>query len=229
MLIFGRIVDKVYAIGNAVGIYGMYWYFSCINRFMWRVECGIFVAVMLLTLMYIRETSARSPNKYSSVENKCFKRISLLAFVTAALVLSVFCVMGIYNWRYVKEKSIVAHEADITGRLNTFLESKDNYYILTDFYVTNNPMSITKSKYKNLYDNSSYVGNWTFPSPVIMQSLQERGYNNPMRALLNDNVYLYATNYEIVEMIEIHLQKDINSALTVSEVDDNLYELKIEE
>lgn len=229
VLIFGRMVDKIYVIGNAIGVYGMYWYFSCINRFMWRVECGIFVAVMLLTLMYIKETTESNPNKQLSLENKYLKRISFLVFVTTAIALSVFCVSGIYNWRYVKEKSIVAHEADITGRLNTFLESKDNYYILTDFYVTNNPMNITKSRYENLYDNSSYVGNWTFPSPVMMQSLQNRGYSNPMRALLNDNVYLYATNYEIADMIRIHLQKVINSALDLSEVDDNLYKLRIEE
>lgn len=226
VLIFGRIVDKIYAIGNAIGIYGMYWYFSCVNRFMWRVECGIFIAVMLLTLMYIRETSESSPNKYLSVEDKTYKRISILVFAAAALVLSIFCVMGIYNWRYVKEKSIVAHEADITGRLNTFLESKDNYYILTDFYVTNNPMSITKSKYENLYDNSSYVGNWTFPSPVMMRSLQKKGYSNPMRVLLNDNVYLYSENPEIVEMIRVHLQKVKNIELEVTETDSNLYMIK---
>ena len=222
----GKTIDKIYALGNVVGIYGVYWYFSCINRFMWRVECGIFVAVLLFAMIYIKysvDCKIDGSLKMTIIHEKT---ISMLALIATAVILSICCAINVYNWRYVKDKCIVEREADITGRLENFVASEDNFYILTDFYVTNNPMSITKAKYENLYENSAYAGNWTFPSPVMMQSLQNRGYSNPMRALVDNDVYLHATNQKIAEMIRKHLQKVLNKELTLSEIDKELYSIR---
>ena len=227
ILVIGKMPDKIYALGNVVGIYGVYWYFSCINRFMWRVECGIFVAVLLSALFYIRYSIELKIDEYLKIDPIHGKKISrVLALVTTSVILIFCCVINVYNWRYVKDKAIVAREADITGRLENFVASNENFYILTDFYVTNNPMSITRAKYENLYENSAYAGNWTFPSPAMMDSLQKRGYSNPMRALMDKNVYLHATNPEIAEMIRKHLQKVLDKELSLSEINNELYSIR---
>ena len=219
IMLCGTIVDKAFVLCNIIGMYGMYWYFSCINRFMWRVECGIYVGVMLLMLLYIKIIKP-----FDSIAEK--KHLKTVFLISAMAMLGIFSMFSMYNWRYVKNKNIVVHEADITGRLQRFREKPDNFYVLTDFYVTNNPMSITRTKYKGAYQNSSYVGNWTFPSPTLLYYASQRGYTNPMRALVNDNVYLHATNFDLAEALKEHLAKVLDRKLDLEEVDTELWQIR---
>ena len=228
-LCVGTGADKVYVVFNIIGIYGVYWYFACINRFMWRVECGIFVGVTLLMLL---ETYMILDSKHKSFvlyEIGQKKKLNIIFLTLAVMMIVIYSLTGIYNWRYEKDKHIVAHEADITGRLNSFRDDQDSFYILTDFFVTNNPMSITRAKYHGIYENSSYIGNWTFPSPSVQHYASLRGYRNPMRALVNDNVYLHATNPDLAEMIKNHLVKVLDKQLELIELDNELWQIKISE
>ena len=128
------------------------------------------------------------------------------------------------NWRYVKDKEIVAHEADITGRLYSFNNNADNFYVLTDFYVTNNPMRITKEKYSEIYKNSVYLGNWIIPSPAGLYFAQVHGIDNPMRALVEkENVLLHANDSDLVDSIARHLTKVLNREIDVEQIEDEIW------
>ncbi|MBE5837181.1 hypothetical protein [Butyrivibrio sp.] len=222
LFLLGNKYSKLYALFNVFCVYTIYWYFTCVNRFMWRAECGTYVAVIVFSIVYI----CISENEKSIIRYINGEKAKKLLIIAGSIAVIVFIWNNIYEWRYTKEKSIVAHEADITGRLYSFLSDKDNFYMLTDFYVTNNPVSITRAKYGSIFENSAYLGNWIFPSPDSLYYCTQRGIKNPMKALVDDKVYLHCSNSEVAEMIRRHLCKCLSKNLELIQVDDELWDIK---
>lgn len=141
--------------------------------------------------------------------------------------MGIFTIYMTYQWRYVKDKHLVAHEADISGRLETFKENRDSFYLLTDFYVTNNPISITHSKWHNLYSNSCYLGNWITPSPTALYYAHENNIENPMTSLISDKtVLLYSDSDDTTQMITKHLEKILMHSITTTEVSENTWKFE---
>lgn len=150
--------------------------------------------------------------------------ISHVVLVTADTLFVLYAGAMAYNFKYVKDERLVAGEADITGRLQEFLSHEENFYLLSDFYVTNNPMSITRGKYAGIYANSAYIGNWIYPSPISMYYAGEYGIENSIRALvLKDNVYLHATDENMAELVRFYLSKVLDAEVTYQVEGDGVY------
>ena len=199
----------------------MYWYFACINRYMWRVEIGVFLSAVFLSGFYLSMTQQdiiRVPSK----------KTRALFICIAVILFGAYSVGMTYQWRYVKDKHIVEHEADISGRLETFVENPENFYILTDFYVTNNPASLTYAKWNNLFSNSCYAGNWVLPSPTALHSAREHGFDNPMTALISQKpVFLHCDSEDKRNMIITHLKKISKHDIEATEFPDNIWKLEV--
>lgn len=222
-LIKGNAVDKLFALGNFCSIYVIYWYFTCVDRFMWRAELGAYVAIIIFMAAYYRLFMAAETISDASGSS----HVAKLALILGMVFLLMFSGFNVYTWRYVKDKHVVANEADITGRLYLFNDNPNYFYMLTDFYVTNNPMSITKDRYNDIYRNSAYLGNWIIPSPVGMYYARCRGYENPMRALIEDNVYLHAIDSSIPERIRLHLSKTLGKEVQLVQDSDEIWSLYV--
>ena len=133
-----------------------------------------------------------------------------------------------YNYRYVKEGKLVNHEADITGLLYSLGEDEENFYFLTDFYVSNNPMSMTATKYRHIYKNSCYLGNWIIPSPHGMYYLRQKGMKNPMRSLVDyDNTYLIVIDDDKLNLIRTHLEEKYNSEIITTNCGESMWKLQL--
>ena len=221
LLLRKNYTDKLFGIGILCSVVIIYWYFACINRFMWRVEIGVFLSATFLSGFYLSNTKPdiiRVPSKKTKI-----------LFISVAIFLfGVYSVFMTYQWRYVKDKHIVEHEADISGRLETFAENTDNFYILTDFYVTNNPISLTYEKWNNLYRNSCYLGNWIVPSPAAMHFAQDYDIDNPMTALISQRpVFLHCDSDDKLNMIKQHLKKISKHDIEVTELPDSIWKFEI--
>ncbi len=215
MIILGKKQSKVYALLNLLGIIGCYWYFTCTNRFMWRAEIGCWIIVTFCMLSYIAF-------KYNFHSERKITRMILIGL--SAIILSCYTFLMAYNYRYVKDGNIVNHEADITGLLDTLNADAGNFYFLTDFYVTNNPISITSSRYNHKYSNCCYMGNWVIPSPHGLYYLNQYGMTNPMRSLIEyDNTFLVTNSEAIVDHIKNHLSKVYNTEVTVTQTSDGIW------
>jgi hypothetical protein len=192
---------------------------------MWRAECGPFIAVAVVELLYLKYFVI----KHVGNEHRLRKKgISIaLGLLTLVVALSYSGYM-VYNWRYVKDKNIVRNEADITGRLYSFNADEEHFYVLTDFYVTNNPISITKEKYNEIFKNSVYLGNWIIPSPAGLYYAGLNGVDNPMRALVEkDNVLLHVENEETVKSIAEHLSKVLGQEIIAENVETGIWRFEI--
>ena len=215
-----KYISKAFAIINLGGLAAIYWYFACIGRFMWRAELGVYISVLFLSCYYL----SRSP-KIITIASA--KKIRTLSVSIALILMGIFTIFMTYQWRYVKDKHLVAHEADISGRLETFKENRDSFYLLTDFYVTNNPISITHSKWHDLYSNSCYLGNWIMPSPTALYYANKNNIENPMTSLLGDKtVLLYSDSDDTTEMITKHLEKITMHSITTTEVSENTWKFE---
>ncbi|MBR4639471.1 MAG: hypothetical protein IKO79_02795 [Butyrivibrio sp.] len=216
-----KYTDKLFGLGILGCTLMMYWYFACINRFMWRVEIGVFLSAVFLSGFYLSMTQQdiiRVPSKKKQILFLC----------VAVILFGAYSVGMTYQWRYVKDKHIVEHEADISGRLETFVENPENFYILTDFYVTNNPASLTYSKWNNLFSNSCYAGNWVLPSPTALHSAREHGFDNPMTALISQKpVFLHCDSEDKRNMIITHLKKISKHDIEATEFPDNIWKFEL--
>ena len=214
-------MDKLFGLGILGSVVMIYWYFACINRYMWRVEIGVFLSAVFLSGFYL----SKAQQDISHVPSK---KTQTLFMCIAVILFGVYSIFMTYQWRYVKDKHIVEHEADISGRLETFMENKDNFYILTDFYVTNNPISLTYAKWNNLYSNSCYLGNWIVPSPAAMHFAQEYDIDNPMTALISQKpVFLHCDSENKRDMIVQHLKKIANHDIEATEFPDNIWRFEV--
>ena len=223
--------SKILGLCYLGGLWLIYWYFTCVNRFMWRAECGVFVAIIVFGALHLRNAIGAKEREASISEKSIAdkKWIAMACGIVAIILIGGYSIKMGYQWRYDKDKHIVANEADISGRLYSFLENEDNTYMLTDFYVTNNPEGLTRAKWSGIYKNSVYLGNWVIPSPTGLYYAKERGMDNPMTALVEaDNAYLYCRDYNKASAIQSHLSKIFEKQVSVEQISDELWLYRIE-
>lgn len=219
------IIGKLFALANLGGLYGITYYFVCVNRLMWRAECGVYLAVVAFLMLYRM--------MFVAIEDKEVEHIGVItavcALVTVIIVGSYSANMA-YQWWFVKDRQLCTHYGDISGRLMECRDDKDSIYLLTEFYVTNNPLDITRAKWEGLYENSIYLGGWLIPSPIGLYYAREHGISNPMLELVNsDKAFLCSNNPSMVNMIEDHLSKVMGEQITFEMVGEGLWKVKSDE
>ncbi|WP_026523063.1 hypothetical protein [Butyrivibrio sp. VCB2001] len=229
MCVLGDSFAKIYSLLNLGALYVVYGYFTYVGRFMWRAEYGAFITLFILMILYFNcffSYNCRF-NKYLDYWKLRIniKHIVAAMIVASTLVTLVYSGGMIYNWLYIKDRHVVNNEADITGRLYSFNQNDECIYAMTDLYISNNPMSITREKYHNTFRNVIYLCGWLAPTPTVMETVRASGIENPMRALVEeDNFYLYSTNEKMPEIIRTHLQKTLNKGVEYKKVSDVLYD-----
>ncbi len=196
-----------------------YWYLVCMNRLMWRVEVGIWLAVLLLILIVLNGERKEPEKKHT------------IYFLLIGAIL-LFLMEGRSLWKtFSGEKHFqIAPVQETSAEFYAELRSRpDHFYFgipVGDILPgEKNVYDITKD-YESYADNYALLGGWRAECPYVRRQFQRYGIDNPVASLLtNDNVFL-ASDAEHAELILEFLRQHYNGR-TVMEQEDSIQGIQI--
>ncbi len=198
-------------LGNiGIGV-GLLVYFCFVGRYVYRVEFSIFLGIFLSGI-YFWDLKEKKTSIFT--EEKIDKRLSLIVAVLCIVPYSILYIPDqsyqkvtsenrityvddtFYNsWNYGAEKyrKVVNYNRPENGLIQEMENHQENYYFL-DFTTTIQTLYFEWSPWEALpvgyHDNFGYMGGVTTNFPDITKSLKNRKIENPLQALVKENIYL---------------------------------------
>ena len=227
ILLFTGKKSRMYPWGSLVLVVASYMYLLQLNRLVSHVEMGIwlYAAVMGIPLLQKDNTVAGVSSKISS---RLPIIVSLFALVfLAGTILSlpkedrnraVFAVPEMSNdWREFLE---YAKENVNNAYLLSFYQYKDLGFVKDPPY---------KAAKAGSWQNIIPIGYWNIHLPGMKRELEKRGVENPLRDIVNSNVYTIETgnnpSYQLFYKIHYHKNLKVDTVQTFG----NLMVLKYRE
>lgn len=186
-------------------------YFFIRGRAVYRTEYAVFLGVFLCTIYFWKKRSLKVDPSNKNVE---FCRICVIITTVVCIVMGTIYVPDrtyryissdqrrdyidgtfFYSWNFDarKYRRVVNKGKPQNGLLNEIENNKDHFYFL-DFGTTIQTLYYEWKPWENLqigyFDNSSYLAGITTNFPDTNVMLKKRGLQNPLKSLVNDNVYL---------------------------------------
>lgn len=199
----------------SIGIIAEYYYLSCRNRIMWRMEILPWVAALAILVGIAR--IAGKPVLPGSPSRR---------FTAALLAVSVglFC-MELYhscdNLIHNKDGVFFPRNEKRMDMVGELKDRSQHFYIWTPS-IRFLPPSIfdIDTRYADEYANTYPTGGWTIPSPLHKRKLERYGVDNPFKALVqNDGEVFLIDNSGSQEQIRTYLEKEIKRRVAVTEVE----------
>lgn len=191
-------------------------YIVCRGRFMWRAEICVWMPAIILSsyfcLLYLK-------NKYEleTTDRSFFSRVSVC--------LQILAVLGcVFAWRFFQfySNGYRITKDDTSGyELVQNINASDAFFVvqmdkLGSFLGAKNIFEID-CRYKGCYSNNTFLGSWLIPTPIAKDAYQKQGIENPIKNLLDDNVYCIA-NEERVDLLHRFLEEKYHINVTESQV-----------
>lgn len=212
LLIFVGIFLNNKRIGMSVLINGIGWmyivYFFIRGRVVYRVEFDVFLGIFLCGV-YFWLKEDRDKQQSETMKRSCFIVIMLLLAMRGIVYLpdrtyqavtaenkkgyveDVFFYSGWYDAR--KYRKVVHKVESQNGMLEEIHNNKDNFYFL-DFTTTIQTLYYEWNPWRTCddyeYENYLYLAGVTSNFPDAVEILKERELENPLKSLVNDDVYL---------------------------------------
>ncbi|MCP1101257.1 hypothetical protein M2454_000351 [Aequitasia blattaphilus] len=214
----------VYLIGGFLYLL-LYWR----NRVIYRVEFCIFVGI-LLSLVYIfriEEDKSKISKKivWIFIGVLLFRKLPLLipdnTYINVPSEERRYFVERVFfkSWEYDgrKYRRVINKNIPEDSLYNEMLDNKNNFYFL-DFSTTIQTLYYDNSPFHSLpkgyYKNFSYFAGITINHPDVNDLLISNDIYNPMKSLIDENVFLVDENVELkVEFIKEHYNIDVEAEL----------------
>lgn len=186
-------------------------YFCFVGRYVYRVEFSIFLGIFLSGI-YFWNLKERKTSIFT--EGKIDKRLSLIVTMLCIVPYSILYIPDqsyqkvtsenrityiddtFYNsWNYGAEKyrKVVNYNRPENGLIQEIENHQENYYFL-DFTTTIQTLYFEWPPWEALpvgyHDNFGYMGGIMTNFPDITKSLKNRKIENPLQALVKENIYL---------------------------------------
>lgn len=204
---------------------GIYYYFACVNRMLWRAELGGWIACAICVIMYALFHRETLRHFGISVKPAAARKCSAAGMLLVALL---FLLPLAHNFLIVKEREIIADKGNILGLYQKLNTDDTQFYVSANFFVTNNPMEITRKNYGEIYKNTCLLGTWVMPSPTGLYYAKEHGITNPMKSLIDrDDVRLLCESEEMTGLIKEHLEHSYKVRLETREIALGIWEFTV--
>lgn len=227
ILLFTEKKSRLYPWVSLALVIASYIYLLQLNRLVSHVEMGIwlYAAVMGIPLLQGGNAVAGVPSKISSRLPIIVSLFALVFFVATVLSLpketrnrAVFAVPEMSNdWRNFLE---YANENINNVYLLSFYQYKDLGFVKNPPYRAAKPGS---------WQNIIPIGYWNINLPGMKRELEKRGVENPLRDIVNNNVYTIETgnnpSYQLFYKIHYHRNLTVDTVQTFG----NLMVLKYRE
>ena len=185
-LVLGRKRERLAALVSVCVVLGVYWYFLCGNRVVWRAEFGAWLFPFAF-LLYEGEDLCRRALKW--------KHTGRVAAGMAAVIAIFFLGTMALQFRDVKDKVIFRDRGSKTpvyASFNAAADKTGEFLFGQDTEITMNPVEITRSRYEGLFRHYCFTGSWVAISPTGLHYLRETigMEGNPVCALIeHENAY----------------------------------------
>ena len=227
ILLFTEKKSRLYPWVSLALVIASYIYLLQLNRLVSHVEMGIwlYAAVMGIPLLQRDNAIVGVPSKISNRLPIIVSLFALVFFVATVLSLpkenrnrAVFAVPEMFNdWRDFLE---YANENVNNVYLLSFYQYKDLGFVKNPPYRAAKPGS---------WQNIIPIGYWNINLPGMKRELEKRGVENPLRDIVNDNVYTIETgnnpSYQLFYKIHYHKNLAVDTVQTFG----NLMVLKYRE
>jgi hypothetical protein len=199
-------------LGSLAGSGGLLFYFSYIGRSVYRVEWAVFFAAFISGLYFWenqKESDASSCQDSAYIYKVCTNILGVLCVGSLVLYIpdreyryidsqsrKAYIDNTFYtSWNYGtgKMRKVVNKDKPENGLLEELENNEQNFYFL-DFNTTIQTLYYEWPPWEALpsgyYSNCLYLGGITTNFPEVNQILEEKEYSNPLKELVDDNVYL---------------------------------------
>lgn len=215
--------ERACVITSAFILMGFYWYFTCIGRVLWRVEVGCWMAGITCVL-----TLVLSDIKTSVLFGR--RETNKMVIIGTLIICVVFMTGMTHNFIRNKDRKIIADRGSITGLMERLNRDEEFFYCSANFFVTNNPMEISRTRYGDIFRNHCYLGTWIIPSPAGLYYAEKREIHNPMKALIDRrDVRLLCNNHDTTELIRRHLAQTYQVEIVAKEVEEGIWDFEVYE
>ncbi|MBR1478232.1 MAG: hypothetical protein IJ608_09770 [Lachnospiraceae bacterium] len=177
--------------GMSAYLIGMYYFFVCWNRVMWKVELGIWLAIIAL-FTCVMELKSTDTSRVSGI---------------ISIIIGIFA-MFVYTYNIPFEE-IDINAINSSEFFDTIHGRNDNYTYVTgvyalDSYENMNILTITGA-YKDYFDKICLVGGWDSKMPAMLAKYEEKGIKNPIAELSYRDDLLYAGNDDEADLLVRYL------------------------
>lgn len=227
ILLFTEKKSRLYPWMSLALVVASYIYLLQLNRLVSHVEMGIwlYAAVMGIPLLQRGKAVVRIPE---TIANRLTIIVSLFALV--------FLVGTILSLPKEKRNLIIFAVPEMSSDWRDFLEyankNIDNVYLLSFYqykdlgFVKDPPYRAAKA---GSWQNIIPIGYWNINLPGMKRELEKRGVENPLRDIVNNNVYTIETgnnpSYQLFYKIHYHKNLKVDTVQTFG----NLMVLKYRE
>ena len=184
-----------------------YFYLVCRGRAPWRAVICIWMPAILFSLYAIcryykyvlPEHHKLKHNEQETNEGRT--RFGIILTV-CQFALVIICVLSwlYYQYTFEKNKSLTVEDNYGYG-LAIAMNQTDAFFVVDignagTLLGARNIFDVNRS-YEGWYSNSTFLGSWLIPTPTAVKSYQNQGIENPIKDLIQENVYCVADDYEI--------------------------------
>lgn len=232
-IVFNKKYWWVSLLSSTIGYIYIY-YFIASGRVVYRIEYAVFLGVALTICYFGDKEYFRKMLDYSEIRNICAILVALLCAIQIPTYRLNRWAEWIYgeeykshvednffeSWNYDSRRyrcSVYNDNAfDELGR--EIIEHPNNYYFMNfvttiqTLYLADNPFINSKDE---VLDNCSFLSGVTVNFPDAIIKLKENGISNPLRSMVDDNVYLVDNYYseEILIYIREHFYPNAHMEL----------------
>ena len=204
-------------------IMGIYWYFICINRVVWRVEIGAWLAGLLII---IPDTLDCISNICNTVQEKLTERIN--SSLRRVYTIVSYVLIGFISLRLVYGYISVRNTDRYSDYENYYelfdgLKDRDGLYLgslmVGSLRIYDSPYGIDGT-YKGLFSNYVQYGGIVYWAGFNVDKLYANDIYNPTTALFErDDVYYISYDWEADNLLD-YLHKEYDENIYVEKIDE---------
>lgn len=206
----GGMTGKIVSAGSAVLLFAEYYYFTYLDRPMWRAGYAAFIVTALLSALIVcaERVPARMPEEPEGEDSRA---LLLLHYGGTCALLLIFFLITLSK---ASDKTLMQQDKDVTDTVvTTISEDTEHFYLAgSDHYWTGlcgakNIFAID-TRYAGLYHNVCLAGTWQIPSPIGLYYAHTHGITSPIRQLTDENVYFVGTGEIVGYLLEYLNEKN---------------------
>ena len=185
-----------------------YHYFTHLNRVMWRAEFATWITpcTLLFMLLLNKLNVDRLKKSEEAGDDNVTKRLRI---VMPAVVIALLLMSSLYKVTN-NNNSEEAPNTTVTDIIN---EDSEHFYLAGFGHYWNglcgadDIFSIDRNM-AGYYHNICLLGTWQIPSPIGLYYARTHGIENPIRQLVDDDVYFIGTGEEVGWLMEYLNEKN---------------------
>ena len=219
---------------SGVGGYLYLYYFAASGKIVYRIEYAVLFCVFLTGIYFFEKSNCRKVQNQLELHNICVILIMLLCIYQAPTYrLNQWAewINGEEYKNYIEDNFFNSWDYDsrryrcsaynnkaFSGLSEEITKNSDNFYFLNfsttiqTLYLAENPRCDERN---SLWKNSYYLSGITVNFPDVLNLLKSNKVENPIKSLLDENVYLIDNFYpeEILIYIQEHYYPDARKEL----------------